>query len=59
MASLTARASWSGGKGRLADELAAHDPQRPDKAQPVRIGVGIQGGLVHQGADGVVDQQVG
>jgi hypothetical protein len=58
-ASRAARARWSGGKDRLSDELAAHDPQRPDKAQPVRIGVGVQGGLVHQRADGVVDQQVG
>jgi hypothetical protein len=27
-------------------------------AQPVRIGVGVQGGLVPQRADGLVDQQV-
>ena len=59
MANLTAWASWSGGKGRLGNQLAAHDPQRPREAQPVRVQISVQGGLVHQRADGVVDQQVG
>jgi methionine salvage enolase-phosphatase E1 len=59
MANLTAWASWSGGNGRLGNQLAAHDPQRPREAQPVRVQISVQGGLVHQRADGVVDQQVG
>ena len=52
-------AGGSGGKGRLAGgaDLAADDPQGSGERQPVRVDVDCQGGLVHQAADGVVDQQ--
>jgi hypothetical protein len=53
-------AGGSGGNGRLAGggDLAADDPQAADKRQPVGVEVALEGGLVHQPADGVVDQQV-
>jgi hypothetical protein len=49
----------SGGKCRLADagDLAADDPQAADEGEPVGVELVVQGGLVHQPADGVVDQQ--
>src|SRR5829696_490556 len=52
-------ACGSGGDSRLSGggDLAADDPQAADKRQPVGIEVVIQGGLVHEAADGVVDQQ--
>src|SRR5918994_358023 len=52
-------AGGSGGKGGLAGggDLAADDPQGPGERQPIRVDVDRQGGLMHQAADGVVDQQ--
>ena len=57
-ASLQAVAISSGGKRLVADQVAAHDPQAAGKREPVRVQALGQGGLVHQLADGVVDQQV-
>jgi hypothetical protein len=53
-------AGGSAGNGRLAGggALAADDAQAADKRQPVGVEVALEGGLVHQPADGVVDQQV-
>jgi hypothetical protein len=50
----------SGGDGRLAGggDLAADDAQAAEEGEPVGVEVVVQGGLVHQPADGVVDQQV-
>lgn len=42
----------------MAGQVAAHDPQRAGKRQPVRVEVLLPGGLVHQLADRVVDQQM-
>ena len=53
-----ALASRRGGKRGLAGDLAPGDVQAAGKRQPVRVDLGVQGGLVHEGADGVVDQQV-
>ncbi len=53
-----ALASRRGGKRGLAGHLAPRDVQGAGKRQPVRVHLGLQGGLVHEGADGVVDQQV-
>jgi hypothetical protein len=53
-----ALASRRGGKRGLAGHLAPCDVQAAGKRQPVRVDLGAQGGLVHEGADGVVDQQV-
>src|SRR5215211_3036566 len=53
-----ALASRRGGKRGLAGHLAPRDVQAAGKRQPVGIHLGVQGGLVHERADGVVDQQV-
>ena len=53
-----ALASRRGGKRGLAGHLAPRDVQAAGKRQPIRVDLGVQGGLVHEGADGVVDQQV-
>jgi hypothetical protein len=45
---LHAAAISSGGKRLVADQVAAHDPQRAGKRQPVGIQVALQSGLVHQ-----------
>src|SRR5215218_2500794 len=50
--------SRRGGKRGLAGDLAPRDVQAAGKRQPVRVDLGLQGGLVHERADGVVDQQV-
>jgi hypothetical protein len=52
-------AAGSGGNGRLAGgaDLAADDAQTANKGEPVGVEVIVQGGLVHQPPDGVVDQQ--
>jgi len=58
IAARTAVEIWSGGKGRVGDDLAAHELQRPGERRPVGVQVLSQRGLVHELADGVVDQQV-
>jgi hypothetical protein len=58
MASATARARCSGGKGRpAAGSLAADDSQRAGERQPVGVQAAVGGCLVYQRPDGVVDQQ--
>ena len=54
---LTVRASLPGGKCRLVDDLAAHDPQGAGERDPVGVVVAVLGGLVHQAPDRVMDQQ--
>lgn len=49
--------SRSGGKTVLAGYGAPHEPQGAGEGQPVGVDVGIEGGGVHQLADGPVDQQ--
>ena len=50
-------ASLLGGKCRLVADLAAHDPQRAEEGDPVRVGVDVIGGFEHQMPDRVVGQQ--
>ncbi len=38
-------------------QLATNDPDRMDKRQLIRIGVGLDGGVVHQAANGEVRQE--
>jgi hypothetical protein len=52
MARRVAWAAWSGGKRRVADQVAAHDPQTAGKRPPVRVKALVAGGLMHQLADG-------
>src|SRR5438034_7860206 len=52
-----ARASREGGKGRLGGDLAADQAQGAGERDAVGAGAGVQRCLVHEGADGVVDQQ--
>ena len=47
----------SGGKSRLGRDLAANNTQRAGEGEPVGIGPGIHSGLVHDLADGVVDEE--
>ena len=54
---VTARASLPGGKCRLVDDLAAHDPQGAGEGDPVGVVIAFARGLVHQVPDGVVDEQ--
>ncbi len=49
----------SGGKGRLVGDLAADDPQRGQKLDPVRVEFPRLSGSIDQGSDGVVHKQVG
>src|SRR5215218_707818 len=51
-------ASRRGGKRGLTGDLAPRDVQAAGKRQPVRVDLAVQGGLVHERADGVMDQQV-
>lgn len=48
----------SGGKIARLSERASGDPQGGGEADPVRVDVGLVGGLEHEGADGVVAAQV-
>src|SRR5437773_5484881 len=52
-----ARASREGGKGRLGGDLAADQAQGAGEGDAVGVGAGVQRCLVHEGADGVADQQ--
>ncbi len=49
----------SGGKGRLVSDLAADDPQRGQKLDPVRVEFLRLNSSVDQGSDSVVHKQVG
>ena len=46
------------GKDRPGDGVSAHDPQRGRERQPVGVQLVVHSGVVHEGAQGVVDQQV-
>ena len=52
-----ARASRRGGKARLAHDLAANHSKRADEGDAVGVDLAVQGGLVHELPDGVVDQE--
>jgi hypothetical protein len=52
-----ARASRRGGKARLAHDLAADHAKGADERDPVGVDLAVQGGLVHELPDGVVDQE--
>jgi hypothetical protein len=52
-----AEARLPGGKRRLVVDLAARHAQRADERDPVGIGVAVDGGFVHEVADGVMDEQ--
>jgi hypothetical protein len=56
-ARVSVRASREGGNGRLGGDLAAHQAQGAGEGDPVGVDAFAQGCLVHEGADGVVDQQ--
>jgi hypothetical protein len=47
----------AGGRCRLANDLAAHDPQGSGERDPVGVVIGFTRGLVHEVPDGVMDQQ--
>ncbi|WP_354644285.1 hypothetical protein [Kitasatospora camelliae] len=52
-----ARASREGGKRRLGGDVAAGDAQGADEGDSVGVAPGLPCGLVHQVAQGVVDQE--
>ena len=58
MTSRIAVASWSGGKDRPGDGVAAHDPHRRGERHPIRIPPVLGGDLAHQRPQRVVDQQM-
>jgi hypothetical protein len=51
-----ALARWSGGKGRLRGDLSACEADGAGEGEPVGVEAVLAGGVLHQGADGVVDQ---
>src|SRR5437773_6885545 len=51
-----ARASREGVKGSLGGDLAADQAQGAGERDAVGAGAGVQRCLVHEGADGVVDE---
>src|ERR1700757_4693349 len=50
-------ARCSGGKGAEGGQFAAHDAHGVQEREPVGILVGLQGGLVHQAANGKMRQK--
>src|SRR5215218_3421559 len=52
-----ARASRRGGKARLLHDLAADHSKGADERDAVGVDLAVQGGLVHELPDGVVDQK--